>query len=134
MTRYMNRIYNGDIFEPVPVEFAINQISWNPYHEEAFVTFADGTPVRTNHIIYDYPASMCLRNLRIKGSGDLRMKRLDNMIIVSCDNIEFECMSPKAEKPTEHKIQACLERMRDGKCPYKLARYLYTNIPSKKPR
>ena len=122
----MNRIYNGDIFGPKPILFVTPQISWNPRHEEEWVTFADGTQVHTNHIKQDYRARMCLRNLQIENSGD--------KIIITCDDINFECMSPKAKKPTENKIQACLERMRDGKCPYKLARYLYTNIPSKKPR
>ena len=126
MTRYRHRIIDKRIFKPEPILFAIPQISWNPHHEEEYVCFANGDQVRTNHITHDYRATICLRNLRIKNSGD--------QIIITCDNIDFECISPKAKKPTENKIKTCLERMQANKCPYKIARYLYPNISDKKHR
>ena len=128
MTRYRHRIINK-VSKPIPVQFAIRQCSWDPRGETEWVKFANGTPVRTNHITYDYRASACLLNLQSQ------FMDFGHYVCIACDNITFDCMSAKANKPTENKIQTCLKRMQAGKCPYnKISRYLFPNIPPKKHR
>ena len=120
MTRYKHRImYN--VHKPIPVQFAIRQCSWNPRCENEWIKFADGTPVRTNNIPRDYKASACLLHLQIQTMD------FGHNFCIACDDITFECMSAKTKKPTENKIQECLKRMQNGKCPYKIAKSLFTN-------
>jgi hypothetical protein len=134
MTRYKYKVMNNT--ETVPVILAIPMQSWNPYHETEFVKLPNGNPVRTNHIIHDYRASVCLRNLLTKRIKQVNPEQPEQeYILITCDDIKFDCMSEKAKKPTENKIQTCLKRMQAGKCPYnKIAGYLFTNLPPKKHR
>ncbi len=127
MTRYRHRIINN-VSKPIPVQFAIRQCSWDPRGETEWVKSANGAPVRTNHIIWDYKASACLLHLQ------MQIMDFGHYICIACDDITFECMSEHTKKPTENKIQKCLERMQAGKCPYKISRYLFPNIPLKKHR
>ncbi|MBP5485489.1 MAG: hypothetical protein J6Y07_02170 [Alphaproteobacteria bacterium] len=127
MSRYRHRIINK-VSKPIPVQFAIRQCSWDPCGETEWVKFANGTPVRTNHIIRDYRASACLLHLQFQ------VMDFGNNILIACDDIKFDCMSEKTKKPTENKIQTCLKRMQAGKCPYKISGYLFTNITPKKHR
>ena len=128
MTRYRYKIINL-MGNPKPVFFVHSRpVSWNPIPATVQqVTLADGTPVRVNNQTWDYGACKCLGGLQI------RLTKFEHEITIDFQDIRFKCMSPNAKKPTEHKaqIQKCLQRMRDGKCPYKLARQLYTGIKQK---
>ena len=111
-----------EIPESMPVFFVHSRpSSWNSCPATVHqVTLADGTPVKVNNLQWDYRAALCLRGLQIRV--------MDSEINVDFYNIDFKCMSPHAKKPTDRmaQIQKCLERMRDHKCPYRLARGIYT--------
>ena len=118
---------------PIPIDFVKNHQPttnnpWSSDGEEERIAFADGTPVRINHVIRDRRACECLLHLQVQ------VMDFGHRIVMDCDDIKFKCMSPNAQKTAKHKIQACLKRMRDGKCPYKIARQIFTNIPNKKSR
>ena len=130
MTRATYNYKNGRAYryESVPIKF----VKQAPCGEQETIKFANGIPVLANNIVYDGMAEKCLRGLHIK-IAEASISRLKGFII-ECHDIEFKCISQKANKPTKNKVQKCLKRMRDGKCPYKIAKQLFTNIPNKKSR
>ena len=87
MTRYKYKVMNNT--ETVPVILAIPMQSWNPYHETEFVKLPNGNPVRTNHIIHDYRASVCLRNLLTKRIKQVNPEQPEQeYILITCDDIK----------------------------------------------
>jgi hypothetical protein len=102
-----------------------------PVAEQETVKFANGTPVHVNNIVPDYRVRECLSHLSIVYKTENY-----NMLgfVLECDDINFKCMSPNAKHPTQNQIQSCLKNMQKGKCPYKIARQIFTNIPNKKSR
>ena len=114
-------------YKPLPIKFIKNAHC----PEQEIVTFSAGNPIYVNNLISDYKARECLVHLYIKYETDFANPL---GFTIECDDIKFKCMSPNAQKPTENKIQKCLQRMQDGKCPYKIARQIFTNIPNKKSR
>lgn len=114
-------------YKPLPIKFITNAHC----PEQEMVRFSTGNPVYVNNIVPDCKARECLVHLYIKYEAEF-VTPLG--FTIECDDIEFKCMSPNADKPTKNKIQACLKNMQKGKCPYKLARQIFTNIPNKKSR
>ncbi|MBO4700879.1 MAG: hypothetical protein J5620_03995 [Alphaproteobacteria bacterium] len=93
------------------------------------VKHKNGNDVNVTNIVWDYKACECLTHMHLQ-----KPNYFEDTFFIHCDDIKFKCMSPNAQKPTENKIQKCLQNMQDGKCPYKIARQIFTNIPNKKSR
>lgn len=93
------------------------------------VKHKNGNDVNVTNIVWDYKACECLTHMHLQ-----KPNYFEDTFFILCDDIKFKCMSPNAQKPTENKIQKCLQHMQDGKCPYKIARQIFTNIPNKKSR
>ena len=123
MTRYGYRVFNR-MDNPKPVFFVYTLPARGLTAAKQQVKLANGAPVHVNNQTWNKSAGECLWGLQIRICTD--------KILIEFIAIDFKCMSLK-NAPTDRaaQVQKCLQRMQDGKCPYKLARQLFTGIKNK---
>ena len=65
----------------------------------------------------------CLQNCLI----DMRIHLMHKYADLICHDIHFDCMPSSQKKPIWQKNEKCINMMRAGKCPYKIAKKLFPN-------
>lgn len=68
----------------------------------------------------------CLPNMTIECKQYKIDSKTVKQALIKCDDIKFTC-TPNIETKWPNDVRMCIEKMCDGKCPYKIARLLFPN-------